>query len=61
MGAELFHADRHEEANSRISQLCESASNLLMEKYSQMWDQMEASLKIKNLSEALSCRPTVSI
>jgi hypothetical protein len=25
VGAELFHADRHEEANSRFSQFCERA------------------------------------
>jgi hypothetical protein len=25
VGAELFHADKHDEANSRFSQLCERA------------------------------------
>jgi hypothetical protein len=27
MGAELFHTDRHDEANSRFSQFCESAKS----------------------------------
>jgi hypothetical protein len=27
VGAELFHADRHDEADSRFSQICECAQN----------------------------------
>ena len=65
VGAELFHADgltdRHEEANSRISQLCEGAKNLLMEKYNVMRDKMDTSLKTKNLFEAFSCRLRANI
>jgi hypothetical protein len=36
MGVELFHTDRHDEANSRFSQFCESAQqrNMVVNRYS---------------------------
>jgi hypothetical protein len=30
MGAELFHADRHKESNSRFSQFCEHAYRIVV-------------------------------
>jgi thymidylate kinase len=33
VGAELFHADRHNKANSRISQFCERAQKVVADKF----------------------------